>query len=362
PFAPDATGPAILSWAEWRRYRAVGDDGRFAHVFWPLLANHRWRRRHRSWPDGAYWATGVSSGLDNQPRVPDSMHHHQHWSWVDATMQAALDCRILAQMAAKLDVPDLTTELAAERVQLIRIINDRMWHEEAGFYQDVGPDGRFIPVKSIAAYWGLWDGEIVPKKRREPFVRHLRENWAFNLPHRIPSLSADSDGYNSETGHGWRGGVWPSANYVVLKGLRVINQYKTAHAIAVNHVAKVCDVFRHTDTFWQYYAPESIAPGKEAADNAISAGGLTAVSMLLEDVIGINVDWPQRRVTWDRWLASAGLYGVRHYPLGDAGTMDLLGDDVKVVVTTDVPFTLEIRDGEQRLQTAVPAGTTEIEL
>jgi hypothetical protein len=39
-----------------------------------------------------------------------------------------------------------------------------------------------------------------------------------------------------------------------------------------------------------------------------------------------------------------------------------LGDREKVVVQTDVPFTLTIRDEEQRLQTAVPAGETEIEL
>jgi len=33
-----------------------------------------------------------------------------------------------------------------------------------------------------------------------------------------------------------------------------------------------------------------------------------------------------------------------------------------VVVKTDVPFTLTIRDHVQSLQTAIPAGTIEIEL
>ena len=362
PYDPNSTGPAIMAWAEWRRYRATGDDGRFAEVFWPLMAHHRWRRRHRSWPDGTYWATGIGSGLDNQPRVPDSMSYHQHWSWVDATMQAALDGRLLAQMASQLGQTDLAAELAQERTALIQLINERMWNEETGFYHDVAPDGRFSPVKSIAAYWGLADAELIPEKRRETFVRHLREVWAFKLPHRIPSLSADSDGYNSQTGHGWRGGVWPSANYVVLKGLRAIGQHKLAHAIAVNHVAKVCDVFRHTDTFWQHYAPESVAPGEGAASNAVGATGLTPIAMLLEDVIGISVDWPQRRVTWDRRLQAAGRYGARRLPVGDSGTMDLLGDETKIVVTTDVPCTLEIRDAEQSLQTAVPSGTTEIAL
>lgn len=362
PYEPNSTGPAVLAWGEWRRYRATGDDGRFADVFWPLLAYHRWCRRHRSWPDGTYWATGISSGLENQPRVPDSKVYHQHWSWVDATMQAAINSRVLGLMAGKLGESELAAELSQEREVLGQIINERMWHEDLGFYQDVGPDGRFSPVKSIAAYWGLWDTELIPGKRRDVFIRHLRESWAFNLPHRVPSLSADSEGYNRETGHGWRGGVWPWTNYMVLKGLCAAGQFKTAHAIAANHVGIVCDVFRHTDTFWDHYAPESLEPGLEAAPNAVGTAGLSAIAMLLEDVIGINVDWPQRRVTWDRRLETDGMFGVRRLPVGDEGSLDLLGDKTKVVVTTNVPFTLEIRDVEKSLQTAVSTGTREIEL
>ena len=71
PFDPDGTGPNILAWAEWRHYRISGDENRLPEIFWPLLAYHRWVRANRSWPSGLYWATGLSSGMDNQPRVPE---------------------------------------------------------------------------------------------------------------------------------------------------------------------------------------------------------------------------------------------------------------------------------------------------
>ncbi|MCP4425425.1 MAG: glycoside hydrolase [Chloroflexi bacterium] len=362
PFDPNGTGPNILAWAEWRYFRATGDSSRLAQVFWPLMALHRWFRDNRTWPSGLYWATGLSSGMDNQPRVPDSMYRHRHWSWVDANMQAALNCHVLEQMATSLEEMALAAELAAERVQLIQLINEQLWNEEAQFYQDLAPDGRFSKVKSIGAYWALLDKELTPEKRLTPFVQHLRDSWAFNVPHRIPSQSADSEGYNAKTGNSWRGAVWSSTNYMTLRGLRAVGQYVLAHEIAVNHVGNVCEAYLHTDTFWENYAPEAAAPGEPARSDSVGGTGLTPIAILLEDVIGISVDWPLRRVVWDRRLATDGRYGVRRYPLGNEGTATLMGDRETVTVTTDVPFTLTIRDAEQSLQTAVPAGETEISL
>jgi len=56
------------------------------------------------------------------------------------------------------------------------------------------------------------------------------------------------------------------------------------------------------------------------------------------------------------------VYGIKNYPLGQHSSMTLLGDRRKITVTTDVAFTLVIRDDEQNLQTAVAIGTTEISL
>ena len=362
PFDPNATGPNILAWAEWRNYRFTGDDGRLAQVFVPLLAYHRWCQANRTWPTGLYWATGHSSGLSNQPRVPNSSFHHRHWTWVDASMQAALSSFILAQMAALLKEETLSNALEAEHSRLVEHINKQLWNDSAHFYQDVDPDGRFSQVKTIAAYWALLDAGLVPEKRLEPFVQALRENWAFKLPHRVPSQSADSEGYNFETGHYWRGGVWPCTNFMVLRGLRQVGQHGLAHEIAINHLVNVAKVYQRTGSFWENYAPETAAPGDPAAENAVGMAGLSPISILLEDVIGLSVDWPQRRVFWDRRLVSERPYGVENYPLGPDGTLKMVANATRLTLTTDVPFTLTLRDAHQSLQTAVPSGTTEIDL
>ncbi|MFZ1396861.1 MAG: trehalase family glycosidase [Candidatus Promineifilaceae bacterium] len=362
PFDPNGTGPNILAWAEWRQYRFTGDDGRLAKIFPPLVAYHRWCQANRSWPNGLYWATGHSSGLSNQPRVPNSSLHHRHWSWVDAAMQAALSSLVLAQMATLLKEAALANELEAEHAHLNELINKYHWNEAAHFYQDVDADGRFSQVKSIAAYWGLLDTGLIPETRLELFVQALRENWAFKLAHRVPSQSADSEGYNFETGNYWRGSVWPATNFMVLRGLRQIGQHGLAHEIAVNHLTNVAQVYAQTGAFWENYAPETAAPGDPAAESPIGMAGLSPIAILLEDVIGLSVDWPQRRVFWDRRLDCERPYGIANYPLGPDGTLTLVADAQKLTLTTDVPFTLTLRDAHQSMQTAVPSGTTEIDL
>lgn len=362
PFDPDGTDPNVLGWTEWRYFRVTGDDRRLAKAFWPLMAHHRWLRENRTWPDGSYWATGRSSGMDNQLRVPDSAHHHRHWSWIDATMQAALSCDVLGKMALRLEETELCSELNSEFGRLVALVNGRMWQESTGFYKDTAPDGEFSPVKSSASFWCLLAKELVPEKRLSALVQHLREANAFKVDHPIPSQSADSPGYQGESGFRWQGGVWPASNYMVLKGLRNIDQNQLAHEIGHKHLKHVWEMYQHTDTFWDYYAPEAIAPGEGAqADNLLTAG-LSAVAMLIEDVIGLNVDWPLRRVTWARCLDSADYWGIRNYPLGPDGRLDLIGNRDKVVVITSVPFTLVLRDRHQVMQSAVPAGTTEIDL
>jgi hypothetical protein len=361
PYDPDATGPNIMAWAEWRYYRATGDDSRLARVFWPLVAFHRWFKANRSWPSGFYWATGWSSGMGNQARVPDGMHHHRHWSWADTTIQAALDCQALGMMASLLDEPSLAAELAEEHADLVRLLNSRMWNDEAGLYQDIDRVGRFSTVKSIAAFWSLLVEGLVPTHRLSFLVQNLRDSWSFGLPHPIPSQSADSDGYNPENGHYWRGAVWSPTNYMVLRGLRSRGNDALAHEIAVSHMRHVEEVYLRTDTFWENYAPEKAAPGDPARPDHVGITGLSPISILLEDVIGVSADWPRRLVTWDRRLESSGYWGVRNYPLGPDGRFDLVGNGQQAVVITDVPFGLVVHNRGETINLAVPVGTTEID-
>lgn len=359
PFDPDGTGPNIFAWSEWRYYRATGNESRLRQVFYPLIAFYRWCRQNRSWPSGLYWATGTSCGMDNQERVADGLHHHQRWSWIGATMQAAVSAMLLQRMALVLDESGLVDELAADRSRMKQAINEICWDEDTAFYHDVSPDGRKSRVKSIGAFWGLYDKDLIPQRRQDALFRHLRDKGSFATPHRVPTISADSPGFDPLGGY-WRGSVWSPTNYMVLRGLRTVGQHHLAHEIAINHLMSLQQVHEKTGFFWENYAANEPGAGEPAAANAIGWAGLSPIGILIEDVIGLWADWPQRTVYWDRRLNVDGHFGVQNYPLGPNETADILGDGEMVLINSTTPFTLVLRTSELSLQTAVPAGSSEI--
>ena len=51
-------------------------------------------------------------------------------------------------------------------------------------------------------------------------VAELKNPASFNRLTGVPSLSADSAGYNTENGQYWRGAVWPPTQCMVQEGLK----------------------------------------------------------------------------------------------------------------------------------------------
>lgn len=362
PFDPNSTGPNLLAFAEWRNFRLTNDRERIAAVFWPLMAYHRWCRANRTWQNGLYWTTGYASTLINQPRVPDGLYHHQHWSWIDASVQASLDCSYLERMAILLEQDDLAKEVATERENLIRLINEVMWNRKISFYQDVDPDGRFSNVKSLAAYWALLDERLVPEERIVPFVQHLRDQHSFHADHVLPGMVA---GYGVEEEREKDislGSVWSSLTYMTLRGLKAVDQHVLAHKMSLNHVDMVGRVLGETDHFWDGYLPDELGPALPRTIDETGKTPSAVIGMIIEDILGISVDWPLRQVSWRRFLDREQPYGLMNMPLGNEGTFDLTGDNETIQIRTDHSFTFTVYQDQDVVRAAVPAGKSEISL
>jgi hypothetical protein len=320
---PSSTGPNVLAWSEWEYYLNHGDADRLRRVFPVLLAYHRWMRDYRTWPDGTYWSSGWGCGMDNQPRVPAGYNHAfspAHQGWVDACLQAVLSAELLVRIAESIGRAGDAQDLRDEAERLRRVINERMWDEGTGFYHDLRRDGqRNSDVMSIGAYWALL-ANVVPPQRLERFVAHLDDPRTFNRPHRVPSLAANHPRYRA-VGDYWCGGVWPSTQYMVLRGLTAVGHDPLAHAIALNHVGNVTRVYEETGTLWENYAPESAAPGDPARRDFVGWGGVGPIAVLFEYVFGLRPSAEARRLVWDVRLTDG--HGVRRYPFADDALLDL---------------------------------------
>jgi hypothetical protein len=267
-FDPSGTGPNVLPWAEWEYYCQTGDKVRLGKVFPPLAAYTRWFRQNRTWPNGSYWGTGWSTGMDNQPRLPKNRHvwyENCHQTWVDTCMQAVFADKLLVKMAIELERDEDALEFFEESKILTQWINQHMWEESTGFYHDLRRDGtRISDVKSIGAYWALL-AELVPEERIIPFLDHLDNPKEFKRTHCVPSLSADTKGYDPDGGY-WRGAIWAPTNYMLLRGLDRLKDYERSHHIGKNHLENVTASFEKTGTLWENYAPDFIGEGRSQKD------------------------------------------------------------------------------------------------
>jgi glycogen debranching enzyme len=265
-------------------------------------------------------------------------------------------------MARELGRGEFGPEFESEMDLLGGLIRERMWDDRTAFYYDLRRDGSRSDVMSIAAYWALLAEVETDAGRVARFVQHLRDEATFNRPHRVPSLPANHPAY-APHGNYWCGGVWPSANYMVLRGLGAQGYDALAHEIAINHVRNVTEVFEQTGTLWEDYAPESARPGDPARPDFVGWSGLGPIAVLFEQVLGLQPDASRGRLRWDVRLLEE--HGVSRYPLGKDGVLDLrcaarqsANERPVVRVAANVPVTVEVRWGEHKEELRVEAGQT----
>ena len=362
-YDPVSTGPNLMPWCEMVYYHQFGDTDRLHRIFPALCAYYKWWRLNRTWPDGTYWSSGWGTGMDNMPRVLPQyspIYSHGHMVWLDTNLQQLFTANLLLEMGFYLERWQEIEDLEDEIKMLRTYIAKHMWDEKTGFLYDRYADGTLCTTKGVGAYWALFT-DVLNEKQLDRMVKELDNPQTFNRHHRVPSLSADHPKYK-ENGRYWQGGVWPGTNYMIATGLMQKGYTKQARDIALNHYNRVLEVYKQTGTFWEYYAPESTAPGFMARKEFVGWTGLPPIAGLIEFVIGLRGDFVKNEIVWDLQLTEKN--GIERYPFGPEGLINLqadarrsAGDEPKVSVETNVAFTLVLRYGGKEKRIAVTPGT-----
>ena len=360
-YDPTSTGPNIMPWCEWEYYLNFGDKQRLERIFPCLMAYHEWLRLYRTWQDGSYWSCGWACGMDNQPRIEqkgenpmeEQDFHHGFATWIDACLQQIISGKVLVKMARVIGRESDVAEIESEVELLSDYVNNKMWDDKTSYYYDRFRDGRLNGVKTIGSYWALL-ADVVPEERLQGFIQHLENENEFKRPHRVPSLSYDHPWYDPH-GDYWRGGVWSSTNYMVIKGLQKNGRFDTAFDIALNNVLNVAKVFETDETLYENYAPEYIKRGgtsyPEYKDRSrvdfVGWTGLTPISIMFEGVFGIIPNVENNRIDWHINLTEK--HGIENYPFGDKGFVTLIceqrlspDEEPKVTVKGDIDVAVNV--------------------
>jgi len=385
---PNRINPPLFAWAEWEYYRTSGDASRLARSVVHIERLMQWIdtnrrapfRRCRKFlmdkipdvkdPDELllYWFEDCgSSGMDDSPRTPRCAEAGRHFAWVDLCAQMVLSFRCLAAMHGALGNHDRAVAWSARAGQLTVQINQEMWCERTRFYHDKSFPVNFVGHKTAASFWTILAG-ICTGDRLTSMVGHLLDPREFNRPLPVPTLSADDANYTPE-GVYWLGGVWAPTNYMITRGLMQAGQGDVAHTIAVRYLDGLWETYSSVEphTLWESYSPERPEPGLAAytrnrvKPDFVGWTGIGPIAMLIENVLGIDLDAPARRVTWDIRLTDE--HGIRQFPVAPGKRAELIcrarssaDQPARVQVLSDAPFELVVRCAGRVRSMQVEAG------
>lgn len=301
--------PPLYPWVEYEYYKISSDDSRFKLII-PVLEKYGdWLDKNRIKPEtkhGLYWQTGLGSGMDNTPRSGSG--------WICMSSQMAMFYLYLGKICEYEQSKAKAKKFYSRSSEIATKINEWLWNEEDGLYYDVDDHGNQIKTKTAASFWPML-AEICSKEQARRMIENLKDPKTFWRQFPFPTLSADHPDYNPK-GHYWVGGVWAPTNYMIIKGLQKYGLHEFAAEASEKYLSGMYEVFKKTGTVWENYAPESFNPGDIAKCDFVGWTGLGPISLLIEYVIGIQLDALNNTIHWH--LNRAGRHGIQNLRFQDA--------------------------------------------
>jgi glycogen debranching enzyme len=332
----DYINPPLFAWAEWGLYQHTADTERLQQVLPVLVRYYEWMGRYYRDAQGLYWISSMGSGMDNSPRFAAA--------WVDISCQQALAARCIALIAGELGNQALAERFRAEHHALAALINHTMWDDQAGIYWDL--DGKGVPTRTLtlAPFWALLAEVASPAQARQ-LARHLSDPQTFWRHHPWPSLAASEPLYATH-GDYWRGGVWAPTNYAIMAGLARYGLYDVARAAALRHLGAMARIYGETGTIWENYRPDDDGHGTPARPEFVGWSGLGPIAMLIEYILGVEINAPARLITWR--VVEPGPHGIENLLVGTARARLHITADGTIEAESSEPLTLRvIREGRE---------------
>jgi hypothetical protein len=316
PDSPQAINPPLFSWAEMEYYKITGDLDRLKLVL-PVLEKYvQWleTNRKKETKHGLYWSNDMGSGMDHSPRSGSG--------WVDMSSQMVMQYKHLASMCDALDQKEKAVIYRRRAVEVGKLINKWMWDEKDGLYYDIDDEGNKVRVKTVGSFWPMLAGITNDAQEARMIQSNLHNKDRFWTDMPFPALSKDHPAFNAR-GDYWRGGVWAPTNTAIISGLYLSGNQEFADLAVDRYLQGLLAVYRRDpdkpETFWEFYAPmkpfgKGEKEGHKTRSDFVGWTGIGPIAMLIENVIGINADAVNNKVTWD--LDRTDRHGIERLRFG----------------------------------------------
>ncbi len=352
--------PPLLSYVEFYFYHKIGNKKRLKEVV-PYLENYyNWISSNFQRPNGLYEVPYAACHLGNIPRE-DAVYT------IDFNSMMAVFALYMSNIGDILNDKELAFRYKRIYFSLKTRINSMMWDTEDHYYYDLDGKGERIKNRHIGTYWTLL-AEIPNDEYADYLINLLKDPEEFGTDNPFPCLPV-SNKYFSAMGDGYRGGVVPFYTYMVVKGLIKYNSFIFARECAIRHMYFILDTL-HPDgetvgDTWEAYKAGAEGPSISADGSFVNKKrylpmlGLATITMMIENIIGLDVSLPRKTVDW--MMPSLEAMGIENLSLKRnsitiLSNKNLRGWEIRLESEKLYYFTIEILDEKKKKTLPIPSG------
>ena len=301
PDNPEGLSLPLFSWAEFNIYHKSANKKRVKDVLPILIKYTKWIEENFKGENGLYRAPLASSNMQNTPRQ-NAVY------LIDFNVAMAINALYISSLGDILNDKETTYQYKKTYFSIKTRIGLLMWDDDDSFYYDLDGEGKQIKKKTLASFWTLL-AEIPNIDKALRLISHLENPDTFGSEHPFPSLAICEEEY-SAVGEGYRGGVFPILNFVVIKGLEHYEKWELAREYAMQHLYCVLGTMTTVENpkeagyLWESYMPSkdgkaiwSEKPNFPKPQYVLTVA-LSTITLMIENIIGLLISLPRKTVDW----------------------------------------------------------------
>ncbi len=357
---PSGVSLPLLPYVEFAFYHKIGNKKRLKDVVPSLELYYQWLQKSFQMPNGLYKVPYAATHLGNLPREGAAYT-------VDFNSAVAIFALYMSYIGDILNDKELAFRYKRIYFSLKTRINSMMWDPETQFYYDLGDDEAIIKNKHIGAFWTLL-AEIPNDEYASFLIEKLRDDKEFGTENPFPTVPVSSK-YFSENGNGYQGGVVPFCTFMVIKGLMNYNSFIFARECAIRHMYFILDTL-HPDSdkqgdAWEIYRPmsegTSLCPveGPENRKCYLPMLGLVTISLVIENIIGLDISLPRKTVYWTMQnLEAMGIeeLSLKKNNITILSNKNTRGWEIRLESEKLYYFTIHILEEDKKKTLPIPSG------
>ncbi|MCR5731581.1 MAG: hypothetical protein K6G51_01385 [Sphaerochaetaceae bacterium] len=357
---PLGVSTPLLPFVEFIFYHKIGNKKRLKEIVIHLEKYLAWISENFLRSNGLYSVPYEACHLGNVPREGAEYT-------IDFNAQMAAAALYMSSIGDILNDKELSFRYKRQYFSLKTRINSMMWDDETHFYYDLDKDENHICNKHIGSYWTLF-AEIPNDEYSEYLIQQLKDPAEFGTENPFPCVPVSSK-YFSESGDGYRGGVVPFYTYMVIKGLMKYGAFVYARDCAIRHMYFVLDTL-HPDgdtvgDVWEAYKPNNegfsvCTDGSfENRKRHLPMLGLVTITMMVENIIGLEISLPRKTVDWVMpALEAMGIekLSLKRNNITILSNKNIRGWEIRLESEKLYYFSIEILDEQKKKTLPIPSG------